>query len=426
MNPQETDKRTRPHILVIDDDPLVLRATEQFLRDVPVIVHSALNCAEGRGVLQTIPEIALVICDQLLPDGVGVDFLRDMLTQYSSAIRILMTGVQDRQIALDAINKGEIYRFMSKPIYKEDMVTVVIQALDKFNLMAENARLQSKLALQNEELRRANAQLSGRVEEERRKSVGFQSESASWKEAFQNMVDLVLEILQRIDLNLFKHSQRVAKLSTAIARELGKDQEFLDKVELAALLHDIGLLGASPFLQTNQRRLDQILVAQERDFVRSHPEVSASLIRFLPLPDVIQAVEMHHEYVDGSGYPKGAQGTHIPLLAAILCVADSFDESHGPYEFAISQIEVNAGKLYQAEIVRSLSRLLQQHTFEFAPEKPILVGELKPGMKLTSSIYTTAGMLLVKQGQILNEAIIYKLQQHDVANTVTQSIFVEG
>ena len=414
------------HILIIDDDPLVLRVCEQYLKEMSIVLRTALNCSEGRMHLQTDPEISLVICDQLLPDGEGVEFLRDMLQQYSSAIRVLMTGAQDRQIALDAINKGEIYRFMAKPIYKEDLVNVVLQALDRFNLQAENARLQSKLALQNEELRRANTQLTGKVDEEQRRSYGLQQETSSWKEACQNMVDLVLEILQRIDISLFKHSQRVAHLSTAIAREMGLDADTLDKVEVAALLHDIGLLGASSFLQANQRRLDQIHAAHERELVRGHIDVAVSLVKFLPLPDVVKAIELHHEYLDGSGYPQGLKGDQIPLLANILSVADSFDEMQGPYEHALSQVEAQAGRLYSPEIVRSLSRLLNQHQFEFSTERSVLMHELEPGMKLASSIYNSSGMLIVKQGQILNDAIIRKLQQHDLANTITQTIFVEN
>jgi HD-GYP domain-containing protein (c-di-GMP phosphodiesterase class II) len=314
---------------------------------------------------------------------------------------------------------------MSKPISKDDMVTVVMQSIDKFNLMAENARLQSMLALQNEELRRANSQLSGRVEEEKMRSLGLEKETSNWRAAVQNMVDLVLEILQRIDLNLFKHSQRVARLCTAISKELGKDEDFQDRAELAALLHDIGLLGASPFLQANQRRLDQIHATHERELVRAHPETSASLVKFLPLPDVVQAIESHHEYADGSGYPQNKAGEHISLLASILAVADCFDESNGPHEFSLSQIEANAGRLYPAEVVRALSRLVKQPTFELSAEKPVLMSELQPGMKLASSVYNTSGMLLIKQGQILNESIIRKLQQHDIANSVTQTIFVE-
>jgi response regulator RpfG family c-di-GMP phosphodiesterase len=411
--------------LVIDDDLIITKSFKEILREVNLDILVASSVNEGRRILLKNPEIAIVICDYLLPDGSGVDFLRDLRVEYPTAVRILMTGVYDKDIAVQAVNAGQIFRFLVKPFSNDDVITSVVQGVDRFELLAENGRLQSKLALQNEELKHANELLERKVYQVQTRSDSLEKQNEEWHGVYRNLINLCLEILQRIDVDLFLHSQRVSRLAVALGRELKCDPLTLEKLEICGLLHDIGLLGCSHFLQANQRNLSAITEQHELDSVKSHADVSANLVKFLPYEDVVKAIAMHHEYLDGSGYSKGEKGENISQLARILSVADSYDETNTAPEFAYQAIEVNATRLYDAEIVRALARLVGSKDFILHKEKAVLLHELQPGMKLANSIYTTSGMLLVKQGQILNDAIIFKLQRHSNSNTISQNIYTE-
>jgi len=411
-------------MLVVDDDPLILRTILGLLSELPVRVTTAENIAQARSHILENSEFGIILCDHLLPDGAGVDFIREIRTRYPSAVRILMTGAYDREVTLQAINSGEIYRFLVKPFTNEELAAIVYQSLDRFHLQQENARLQQQLAIQNEELRVANQKLESRVELEVEKSQSLAIESGNWRRACQNLVDLCLEIMQRLDTPLFKHSQRVSRLAVALARDMGYEEQMLDRIELAASLHDISLLGATPALQAGQRDLQSIKAPLDKDHIIGHPEISAALVKFLPVPEVMQLILEHHEYYDGSGYPRNLAGEQISMLGHILIVADAYDEQK-KRDFALQNMEMNAGKLYHPEVVRGLIRLLGNKDFKLQFDRPVLLSELKSGMKLATSVYTASGMLLVKQGQILTDSIISKLHLHDSGNMISQGIYVQ-
>ena len=414
----------RVQMLVLDDDPLILRTILGLLSELPVKITIAENIAQARNHILENPEFGVILCDHLLPDGAGVDFIREIRTRYPSAIRILMTGAYDREVTTKAINSGEIYRFLVKPFTNEELISVVNQSLDRFHLQQENARLQQQLAIQNEALRVANQKLESQVEDELEKSKNLAIESGNWRRACQHLVDLCLEIMQRLDTPLFKHSQRVSYLAVALARDMGYDEEMLSRIELAASLHDIGLLGANASLQSSQRELQTIKSPLEKDHVVGHPELSAALVKFLPVPEVVELILEHHEYYDGSGYPGSLAGEQISMLGHILIVADAYDEQK-KREFALQNMEINAGKLYHPEVVRGLIRLLGNKDFKLQFDRPVLLSELKSGMKLATSVYTASGMLLVKQGQVLTDSIISKLHLHDSGNMISQGIYVQ-
>ncbi|MDE1170497.1 MAG: response regulator [Verrucomicrobium sp.] len=414
----------RPQVLVIEDDPAILKLIETLLTSKGIGSVVATNLAQAHEILAKLPDFSVVLCDHLLPDGLGVEFLRDLRTHHPLIVRVLMTGAYDKALAMDAINSGEIYRFLLKPFTVDDLLSTLSQSFDRHDLQAENTRLQSRLALQNEELRRVNAQLAQRVAEEEARSRGLTVESSNWRGASHGMIDLCLEILQRIDPLLFKHSQRVAVLACAIARELQCDEDVVNRIEIAAQLHDIALLGCNVTLRSNQRSLNQINNPQEREQIENHPRLAAQLVKFLPLPDVLEAVEQHHEYLDGSGYPDGLAGNRISFLAQVLAVADSYDELASSSDHVLTRIMNHSGRLYAPEIVHALERAVSKG-LELPRERQVLLHELIPGMKLSSSIYTATGMLLIKQGQVLNKAMIDRLLQHSESNAITQKILVE-
>jgi putative nucleotidyltransferase with HDIG domain len=118
------------------------------------------------------------------------------------------------------------------------------------------------------------------------------------------------------------HSERVAVYSVAIARELGLDERSLERVQIAALLHDVGKIG----IEDAVLRKPSKLTDAEYAIIKRHPVMGASIMQPIrQLKDIIPGMRHHHEALDGSGYPDGLAGGEIPLIARIIAVGDTFD-----------------------------------------------------------------------------------------------------
>jgi len=157
------------------------------------------------------------------------------------------------------------------------------------------------------------------------------------------------------DQYTYSHSNNVAYYATELASNLDMDEDSIEIIREAALLHDIGKIG----IEENILNKAGMLTPEERIIMQSHVEKSVSIIKHLPsLTYLIPAVIGHHERWDGNGYPRRIKGNDIPLFARILCIADSFDAmiSRRPYknnrsvDFALAEIEKGSGKQFDPEL----------------------------------------------------------------------------
>lgn len=158
-------------------------------------------------------------------------------------------------------------------------------------------------------------------------------------------------------------TERVVDLTVAIARFMGLSRDDLLALEIAALLHDIGMTAVGEATGANPRPLTTV----ERGLLKMHPSIAAEILETAPaLKRVVPIVYHHHEHFDGGGYGSGASGEDIPLGARILAVADAYVAmtSTRPYRKAIDdaraleEIADKAGTQFDPEVVRALSELL--------------------------------------------------------------------
>jgi HD domain len=140
---------------------------------------------------------------------------------------------------------------------------------------------------------------------------------------------------------------------------------------------------------------------------------------------VIEAIQQHHEFLNGSGYPDALRQERISKMAQILCAADHYDEAGPSLTQTLANMQNAIGELFDSEVIRALERVVSAGS-HMPREKQVMFHELLPGMKLASSIYTASGMLLVKQGQTLTMPIIQRLQQHSQSHAITQNILIEA
>ena len=151
-------------ILVVDDQVEILHALERQLKD-EYQVFTASNGEEGLKLLKS-NTFAVILADQRMPGMTGIDFLSRSLLMQSESIRILITAYADIQASIDAVNKGQIYYYVSKPWEPDDLRLIVRRAVERYNLQLKNIQLTEELQKSNEQLKRENIYLRQNIQGE--------------------------------------------------------------------------------------------------------------------------------------------------------------------------------------------------------------------------------------------------------------------
>jgi response regulator RpfG family c-di-GMP phosphodiesterase len=146
----ESKAEEKIKILYVDDEENNLQAFKAtFRRDYKIFL--AIGAVEAREILKN-EEIDLIITDQRMPEETGVEFLESIIPVYPSPIRILLTGYTDIQAVIDAINKGQVYHYLTKPWEEDYLRTVIKNAYEIYTLRRENERLTQALITANDQL----------------------------------------------------------------------------------------------------------------------------------------------------------------------------------------------------------------------------------------------------------------------------------
>ncbi len=137
-------------VLYIDDEVNNLSAFKANFRRV-YDVYTAESAAEGRKILES-TDIEIILTDQRMPEMTGVEFLESIVKEFPNPIRILLTGYTDMQALIDAVNKGQIYRYLNKPWNEEELKMFINQAYEVYSLRKENTELTKSLLQANKQL----------------------------------------------------------------------------------------------------------------------------------------------------------------------------------------------------------------------------------------------------------------------------------
>jgi HD-GYP domain-containing protein (c-di-GMP phosphodiesterase class II) len=184
------------------------------------------------------------------------------------------------------------------------------------------------------------------------------------KQLFMGSIRMLANAIDEKDPYTRGHSERVAYYSMVIAKHLGMSPEEVERVHLSGIIHDVGKIG----IEDKILRKAAALTEEEYEIMKQHPTKGAHILEGVPLlKEMAGAGLMHHENVDGSGYPDGLKGDDIPLLGRIVSVADAFDAmtTDRPYskamtlEAAIARLRFLAGKKFDLACVEAFERAAQ-------------------------------------------------------------------
>jgi HD-GYP domain-containing protein (c-di-GMP phosphodiesterase class II) len=192
------------------------------------------------------------------------------------------------------------------------------------------------------------------------------------RELFLGSIRMLAAAIDEKDPYTRGHSDRVAKYSVMVGQQLGLSPEELDKLRISALLHDVGKIG----VDDRVLKKPGALTAEEFQIMKQHPSKGANIMRpVAQLKEMLPGIELHHEHVDGKGYPYGLKAEEIPLMARIIAVSDTLDAmtTNRPYQSAkeiddaLQVIRKLAGSKFDLKVVAALEAVVQAGKLRLAP-----------------------------------------------------------
>ena len=424
MTSSETTPGQAPNrILIVDDEEIVLIALRETLARAGYQVSTAGDPIPALELLAK-HQFAVIISDQQMPSMTGLDFLTRAKQIQPDASRMLITAVLSLDTVIDSINRGEIYRFIIKPWLREELLVTVQNAVQRYELLCRNKSLHATALAMNEKLSQLNRELELQV-----KRVAEQNEELSRaNEALElnlsRSVELCVQNMQTFYPTLGNQAKRAFEVCRSMGEVLNLPDEERQTLEIAAWLHDIGLIGVPRQIIRKWQQEPAELDEAERALIEHHTILGEELAGFVHhLKGVGALIRAHHERFDGMGYPDQLAGERIPWLARLLAVAVSFAESRFEQEEAIQAVRLGTGNLFDPEAVRVFVRAIPKAAVP-RKEKEVLLSELLPGMILARGIYTANGLLLIPEGQQLSGPYIDKLLNHNRINPINQSLVV--
>lgn len=326
-------------ILLVDDEINNLQLIKRTLRGKYNIL-TASQGAEGLDVLkQNLDKICLIISDHKMPVMEGTEFLKRANQIAPDIIKILLTGFTDVEILTDAVNTCNLYQYITKPFDPNELINVVESGVEKFNLSSAKSLMKKDL-----------------------------------KELFYKTIKSISATLDAKDAYTHGHSMRVTMYSLMLATTVCPDDEtFLENVEVAGLLHDIGKISIPQRVLCKPGKLND----DEFEIMKEHTVCSERLVENIKqLGEIASWVKAHHERWDGRGYPDGLAGEEIPLCARIVAIADTYDAMTSTrsyrralsHEIAIEEIENCIGTQFDPNLARKFIEI--QDKIRLAKDNP--------------------------------------------------------
>jgi len=378
-----------------------------------------VTAVDGEDALRKLPEhdYSLILSDNLMPNMIGVELLERTKNIQPDATRVIVTAVLKVDKLIELINQGEIYRFIAKPWIREELIATVHNAVHRYDLVCRNKILQAATLEINHKLKTVNKELQENVER-------IEEQNRALEKNLARSVELCLGTMQTFYPVLGSQARRVHSICKSMAEELDLPEDQTQILEIAAYLHDIGLVGVPRGLikkwDTEPGQLDEA----ELKLLQHHTVYGQELATFVhDLKDVGIIIRAHHERYDGRGFPDQLRGDNIPWLARLLSVAVAFAEADRTDLDAVTKVKLKSGSAFDPEAVRVFLRALPRASVP-RRQRQVLLSELQPGMVLANGIYTSNGMLLIPEGLKLNDTFIDKLRNHNNVNPINQSLLV--
>ena len=409
-------------VLLVDDEPAILRALKRLLRATGCNVLTAEGGAAGLEILAR-ETVNLVISDMRMPEMNGAEFLSKVASEWPDTERILLTGYADLESTISAVNDGQISRYLNKPWDDDEIIQVVKRTLRGVQLEHENRQLQALTEQQNKQLKTLNNSLEEKVNERTAQLVASQkrlkSAYDSLTEGYRATVRVFAGLVQHRMRESADASQRMSRLVMRLAQQLGLEAADIKQLHYAWMLRNVGKASFDDDL------IHTPYVLLEPDAQRQfhkHPLLAhASILTIRPLDIAASLIRQHKEYLDGSGYPRQRKGDEIDSRAQILCVVNDYHELVSGLllkrplgsDEALDYLKEHAGTRYRQDAVDALAVLLplMSREGEAQIDGTVTTAEMEAGMVLSRDLVNEHGILLLTRGFKLDAVAMQRIRE---------------
>jgi response regulator RpfG family c-di-GMP phosphodiesterase len=371
-------------ILIVDDDPNVLSGLNRQLRG-EFEVTLAGTAVAALVALNGNATFAVIVSDMRMPDMSGSELLRKASELSPLSVRMMLTGSNELQTAIAAVNEGKIFRFLSKPCPTETLASAIRAGIEQYRLVTAEKELLEK--------------------------------------TLKGSVKVLTEVLALANPAAFGRAERIRRLVMGAAQERGDQDSW--KLEVATMLSQIGCIAVPEIV------LEKIIgngeaTTEDRAMFERHAQIGSALIAQIPRLESVSAIVAHQcDRFDGVGGPtSGPQGDRIPIGARLLKVALDLDAltSRGLGTLkAIAALKCRVGH-YDPSVLKAFETVAETDVVQRRTALP--VSALRMGMIVDQDIVNAKNVLMVGKGNEITEAMLARLRNLGVQCPIREPVYV--
>ena len=373
-------------ILFVDDDSNILQGYKRILHK-NFDIHIALGGEEAIDVITNEGGFAVIISDMRMPGMDGVEFLALAKELAPQSVRVMLTGDAGQGTAMNAVNEGMIFRFLTKPCAVEDVVKTLDAAIEHHLLLTAEKQL--------------------------------------LQETLSQSLEVLVDVLALVNPAAFSRSTRVKKLAREIAVRLGITNVW--EIEIAAMLSQIGCVTVP---ESIFRKIANCvpLSSKELSLYYRHPQIGYELIARIPRMKMVAEIIAHQNFrlCDYEAEKTQLLGNMTVRCAQILKVVLDFDKllylGNSPHE-AYRGIALHED-WYDSTILTAIEELLDEKVAEYEVEK-VDVEDLKLGMLLEENIWVTDDTEIIERGREVNLFLMAQLKSYVKSGHIPPQVSVK-
>ncbi|HBP86802.1 MAG TPA: two-component system response regulator [Nitrospiraceae bacterium] len=372
------------HILFVDDEAHILDGFQRQFRK-RFQVSTALGAQQALELITAQGPFAVVVSDMCMPGIDGIRFLGSVRKIIPETVRIMLTGNADVRTAIEAVNQGEIFRFLTKPCPPANLTLALEAGIHQYQLIrAEKELLEGTL---------------------------------------RGSLQALSDLLAVVNPEAFGRASRLKGYVVAFTQHMGISDTW--QMEIAAVLSQIGCVNVSQSI-LKKINTGEALTSNETQAFHHHPLTGSGILANIPRMEAVAKIILYQQkHFDGSGWPQDLiSGKEIPLGARLLKIALDFDYlrmQNYPPNSAYEELQSRQG-WYDPTLLQALKPPLVPE--QIARVVSISLDELQPHMIVAEEIYDQKNNLLVAKGLDLTEWMVNRLKQMTGAQAVREPIQV--
>ncbi len=369
-------------ILLVDDDPLVLDGYRRCLgREFSIETATGPN--EALLLLEQKQTVAVVVSDMHMPGMSGIELLSKVKTLSPDTVRIILTGNAELQTAIDAINEGNIFRFLVKPCSREAMGKSLTAGLLQYRLVTAEKELLAQT-------------LSGSIQ-------------------------VLTEVLSLVNPAAFGRAERARRYIRHVAKVMNLENSW--QYEVAAMLSQLGCVTLLPETIEAVYQGRPLTPDQEAQYA-AHPSVAYALLSKIPrLEPIAWMIQHQHRPVPKQDDPERAELRRgAEILRLVLAYEDAIHKGKSRHEAAHQLARLNpsvSSRFFEALV--SLDPAAEEHAV-----RSCRIDELQSGLIIQQEVRTDDGLLVISKGQEVTPTVIFRLKNLQASFAIPSSLLVSA